>query len=117
MSDGEDEIIAQYMESLDDDEAQNHKVQDNQRRQHSTIRNISAMQNNDLQVCNPIFRARDAGAKHFWDDYFAPNHVYPLSIFCRHFQMNRGLFNHILTVVCDMTTFLYRKKMVWGDQV
>ena len=37
---------------------------------------------------NPIFRAREAGAKRLWDNYFAPNPVYPPFIFRRHFHMN-----------------------------
>ena len=95
MFDGKDEIIAQYMASLDDDEAQNQRVHVNRRRRHPSIINISAMQSNDLQVCNLIFRVREAGATRLWDDYFALNPVYPLSVFRLRFRMNRELFNRI----------------------
>lgn len=92
MSDGEDQIITQYMASLDDDETQNHRVEVNRCRCRSTFSNINAIQSADLQVLNPIFQAREAAGKCLWDDYFAPNYVYPPFIFHWRFRMNRGLF-------------------------
>ena len=91
MSNEEEKIYVQYIETFYDN--QNHRVEVNQRRRRTSIHNISAMQSTEIQIRNPIFQAREAGAKLLWNDYFVPNFVYPPFNFSRRFRMNRGLFN------------------------